>query len=58
MTTTKTVITTRVMTQYKTKIHTMTILTIFLHDFEHIQRYLLCVRKKPKTFQKRGLELN
>lgn len=58
MTTTKTVIT-RVMTQYKTKIHTMTILTIFLHDFEHIQRYLLCVfDKKAKTFQKRGLELN
>lgn len=52
MTTTKTVIT-RVMTQYKTKIHTMTILTIFLHDFEHTQRYLLCVRKKAKDVSKK-----
>lgn len=53
MTTSKTVITTRVMTQYKTKIHTMTILTIFLHDFEHTQRYLLCVRKKAKDVSKK-----
>lgn len=53
MTTTKTVIT-RVMTQYKTKIHTMTILTIFLHDFEHTQRHLLCVFEKSQRRFKKG----
>lgn len=50
MTTTKTVITTRVMTQYKTKIHTMTILTI-----SNTYRDTYCVySKKGKDVSKKG----